>query len=124
LPLMISVTGQTIGAPALAMAYLAALALLAPRVQFLSRLAPVGRMALTNYLLQTVICVTLFYGYGFGLYGRIGQAGGLLLTIAIFLLQIPFSNWWLNRYRFGPMEWLWRCLTYRKIQPMRQTNLA
>ena len=119
LSLMLSITGQTFGAPALAMAYLAALALLAPRVSFLSRLAPVGRMALTNYLLQTVICVTLFYGYGFGLYGRIGQAGGLLLTAVIFLLQIPFSNWWLNRYRFGPMEWLWRCLTYRKMQPMR-----
>ncbi len=124
LSIMVSVTGQTFGAPALAMAYLALLALLAPRVPFISRLAPVGRMALTNYLLQSLICVTLFYGYGLGLYGRIGQAEGLLLTAVIFLLQIPFSNWWLKRYRFGPMEWLWRCLTYRKMQPMRRSRLV
>lgn len=122
--LMVSLVGQTFGAPALSAAYLAALGLLATRVEVLSKLAAVGRMALTNYLLQTVICVTLFYGYGFGLYGRIGPAGGILLTVAIFLLQIPFSNWWLSRYRFGPMEWLWRCLTYRQRQPMRRQAVA
>ncbi len=122
--LMISITAQTIGAPALAVAYMAGLALLAPRFPSLSRLAPVGRMALTNYLLQSVICVTLFYGTGFGLYGQLGQAAGLLLTLGIFLLQIPFSSWWLTRYRFGPMEWLWRTLTYRQRQPMQRPSLA
>ena len=76
-------------------------------------------MALTNYLLQTVICTLIFYNYGLGLYGKVGPALGLVLTVAIFLVQIPLSAWWLKRFRFGPMEWLWRSLTYAKLQPMR-----
>jgi uncharacterized protein len=86
------------------------------------RLAPLslaGRMALTNYLMQSVICTTLFYGYGFGLYGRVGIAGGIALTIAIYAVEIVWSGWWLSRFRFGPAEWLWRTLTYGRRQPMR-----
>jgi uncharacterized protein len=117
-----SVIGQTFGAPALAIFYMTSLALLAQSSTWERRLAPlanVGRMGLTNYLLQTVICTTLFYGYGFGLYGKVGIAAGILLTVVIFALQILFSAWWMKRYRFGPMEWLWRSLTYGKRQPMR-----
>ena len=82
--------------------------------------AAVGRMALTNYLLQTVICTGIFYSYGLGLYGRCSSVYGLLLTLAIFGLQIPFSVWWLRRYRFGPLEWVWRSLTYAQRQQMRR----
>jgi uncharacterized protein len=120
--LLISIIGQTFGAPALALFYMTSLALLFQRPQWQPRLMPlsfVGRMALTNYLLQTVICTVLFYGYGFGLYSRVGIAGGILLTAVLYTLQIILSKWWLSRYRFGPMEWLWRSATYLKLQPMR-----
>ncbi len=99
------------------------LALLFQRSEWQPRLMPlsyVGRMALTNYLLQTVVCTTLFYGYGFGLYGKIGIAGGIFLTVVIYALQIPLSKWWLTHFRFGPMEWLWRSATYLKLQPMKK----
>lgn len=120
-PLLISLLGQTVGAPAFSLFYMATIALLWQHPTWQARvahLAPVGRMALTNYLLQTVICTTLFYGYGFGFYNSIGIAGGILLTVAIFALQIVISGWWLRRFRFGPMEWLWRTLTYGRRQPM------
>ena len=84
----------------------------------LAPMAAVGRMALTNYLTHTLICTTIFYSYGFGLYGKVGPAWGLLLCFVIYGLQLPFSVWWLNHYRFGPMEWVWRSLTYGKRQPM------
>jgi uncharacterized protein len=77
-------------------------------------------MALTNYLLQSIICTFIFYGYGLGLFGRVGAAVGLALTLAIFTLQIAWSNWWMSRYRYGPAEWLWRSLTYMRPQPMRR----
>ena len=119
---LISLVGQTFGAPALALFYMATLTLLAERVAWRRRLAPlsfVGRMALTNYLLQSFICSTLFFGYGFAFYGQIGIAGGIALTVAIYVVEAAFSAWWLKRFRFGPMEWLWRTLTYGKRQPMR-----
>jgi uncharacterized protein len=120
--LLVALVGQTFGAPALSIFYMASLALLIQTARWEGRLRPlasVGRMAISNYLLQTIICTTLFYGYGFGLYGRIGLASGVLLTIAIYALQIPLSGWWLRRFRFGPVEWLWRSLTYGERQPMR-----
>lgn len=79
----------------------------------LSILAPVGRMALTNYLLQSIVCVTIFYGYGFGQFGRFGAAASTLIGLAIFAAQIAVSTLWMRRFRYGPMEWLWRRLTYR-----------
>ncbi|MCI0348402.1 MAG: DUF418 domain-containing protein [Acidobacteriales bacterium] len=86
----------------------------------LSVLAPVGRMALTNYLSHSLVYAVLFYGYGIGLalLGRIGAAACLLLAVVVFSVQILLSRWWLSRYAFGPMEWLWRSLTYGKAQPM------
>ena len=80
------------------------------------RLAPVtlaGRMPLTNYLLQTLIGVTLFYHWGFGLWGKVGPALDLVLAVAIFfIIQVPLTRWWLGRFERGPMEYLWRVLTY------------
>jgi uncharacterized protein len=80
------------------------------------RLAPIaaaGRMPLTNYLMQTAICTTLFYGWGFHLWGKVGPAAGLALSFAIFfLVQVPWSLWWLRRHEQGPIERLWSRLTY------------
>ena len=113
---------QIAGAPALALSYVAALPLLLQHSSWLTRLGPlaaVGRMALSNYLLQSLVATTLFYGYGFGLFGQVGPALGLLITIAIFLAQIPLSVWWLRHFQFGPVEWLWRSLTYLRPQALR-----
>jgi uncharacterized protein len=81
--------------------------------------APIGRMALTNYLMQSTICVLLFHSYGLGLYGKVDVWQGIALTMLIFSLQVMFSRLWLKYFKFGPLEWLWRSLTYLKIQPMR-----
>ena len=86
------------------------------------RLAAVGRMALTNYLLQTVICTTIFYGHGLGRFGRIDRPGQMGVVLAVWLFQLGVSPIWLRRFRFGPMEWLWRSLTYGRFQPMRQRS--
>ena len=85
--------------------------------------APVGRMALTNYLMQGFIYAFVLYGgvLGLGLVGRIGSFAILVICIAFFAFQTAFSHWWLARYRFGPMEWLWRALTYGTRPAMRRT---
>ena len=85
-----------------------------------SAFAATGQMALTNYLLQTLICTTLFYGHGFGLYGSVERSGQILIVFAIWAATLIWSPWWLARFRFGPFEWLWRTLTYMKLQPMRR----
>ena len=79
-----------------------------------------GQMALTNYLTQSVVLSLLFYGYGLGLSGRLGSASAMLIGIALYVIQLGFSAWWLRRYHFGPVEWLWRTLTYGRWQPMRR----
>jgi uncharacterized protein len=80
--------------------------------------APLGRMAFTNYLAQSVIFGWIFYGYGLGLFGRLGASIALAIGLGVYLGQIIFSAWWLRRYRFGPVEWLWRTLMYGVAQPM------
>jgi uncharacterized protein len=106
----------TVGGPLLTLGYISGITLAYGRSAnaraFLNAFAPAGRMALTNYLLHSVIWTTLFYGYGGGLLGRVGLALGLLLTITTIALQLVISKWWLSRYRYGPVEWLWRRLTY------------
>lgn len=74
------------------------------------------------YLSQSIICTLIFYGYGLGFFGKMGAAIGILLTFAIYLLQIPFSHWWMKRFQYGPAEWLWRSLTYRQRQPLRRPS--
>ena len=76
--------------------------------------SPVGRMALTNYLIQTIICVFIFYGYGFGLFGSIGAATATLIAFTILGFQILLSYLCLKYFRYGPIEWIWRQLTYRQ----------
>ena len=82
------------------------------------RLATVGQMALTNYIMQTFVCTTIFYGHGFGLYGKVERVWQLAIVGGVWILQLIWSPLWLRRYRFGPLEWLWRSLTYWKPQPM------
>ena len=121
---LVPVVASAIGAPALCFFYASVIVLLVQKDAWRKRLRPlaaVGRMALTNYLLQSVICTTIFNAYGFGQFGKVGPALGILMTNVIYNLQIPFSILWLRRIRFGPMEWLWRSLTYGKRQPMRPT---
>lgn len=86
---------------------------------WLSHLAPLGRMALTNYLMHSLILSSLFYGYAGGLYGEVSRAPQMLIVAAIIGLQVIFSRWWLLHYRFGPLEWLWRSLTYKKWQTFK-----
>ncbi|MEQ1921417.1 MAG: DUF418 domain-containing protein [Pyrinomonadaceae bacterium] len=110
------------GVPALALGIIALVATLWQKAgwqRILSILAPVGRMALTNYLMQTVICVLIFYGYGFGLFGKFGALTATAIAFGIFLLQIVTSTLWLKYFAYGPMEWIWRQLTYRKRLPLR-----
>ena len=81
--------------------------------QRLQPMAIAGRMPLTNYLMQTLICTSIFFGWGLGLWGKVGPALEILMAFAIFfLVQVPFSKWWLARFEVGPMEYLWRTLTY------------
>lgn len=115
-------TGLLVGAPLLSLAYMSGIVLLTrqPWAQnILKHLAPVGRMALSNYLMHSIVCTLIFYGYGFGLFGQLGPVPLLGIVIAIYAVQIPISAWWLRRFRFGPFEWLWRSLTYMQFQPMR-----
>ena len=93
---------------------------LAPRL--MRCLAAVGRMALSNYLMQTILCTTLFYGYGFGLRGMLERVQLLGFVAAIWMLQLGYSPLWLGYFRLGPAEWLWRSLTYGKAQPMRKAG--
>ncbi len=107
---------------ALCLAYVSSIALLLRRAapaRVLSRLAPAGRMALTNYLTHSAVFTLLFYGYGLGLYGEYGRAATTVMALVLFAAQVWFSGWWLERYRIGPMEWLWRTMTYGRVQPLR-----
>jgi uncharacterized protein len=85
----------------------------------LAILAPMGQMALTNYLMHSLILTSIFYGYAGGFYGEIARAPQMLLAFAIILMQIPLSALWLKHFRFGPLEWLWRSLTYMQWQSFR-----
>jgi uncharacterized protein len=110
---LLAVVGQAIGFPLLAIGYASAIVLAAASGRrVLGWFAPVGRMALTNYLMHSVVCVTLSYGFGFGLFGRIGVAQALAIAVLIVAVQIPVSRWWLSRHDQGPMEWVWRRFTY------------
>jgi len=111
------------GTQILAAGYMSGLALLflnEDRRRILTPFAAVGRTALTNYLMQSVLCTLFFYHYTTGLFGRIGPAMALVPTVVLYSAQVVISNWWLQRYRFGPMEWLWRGMTYGKFPAMRR----
>jgi uncharacterized protein len=110
---LLGVVMQAVGVPMLALGYAATIALLViDGRRFITVFAPVGRMALTNYLMHSVVCVTLSYGFGFGLWWHTGASRAMAIAAAIIVVQIPLSAWWLSRFRFGPVEWAWRRLTY------------
>ncbi len=86
--------------------------------RLMARFAAVGRMALTNYLMHSAILTTVFYGYGLGLFGEVQRFAQMGFVAGVIGLQLVLSPWWLARYRFGPVEWLWRSLTYWRRQPL------
>lgn len=114
---------QTIAAPLLMLGYLGGITLLVHRgglvARLLGYLAPMGKLALTIYITQSIILNFLFYSFGLALYGRTGAAANLALALAIYPIQVVFSNFYVRWFRFGPVEWLWRSLTYGKRQPFR-----
>lgn len=91
---------------------------------FFAPFAAVGRMAFTNYILQSIIFGFIFFGYGLGLFGSMKPALALLLGGVVYGLQAILSTAWLHRFRFGPLEWLWRTLMYGRMQPMRMDSIA
>lgn len=92
--------------------------------RWLGVLAPAGRMALTHYLLQSLVGTLLFYGYGLGLWGDVSRAGQTGIVLVVFALQVAASHWWLARFRMGPVEWLWRAFTYLAWPAMRRGPAA
>lgn len=89
-----------------------------------SRLAAVGRMAFTNYLLQTILCTAVFYGHGFGWFGSAERWQQALVVVGVWVIQLVVSPIWLRHFDFGPFEWLWRSLTYGARQPFRRVTTS
>jgi uncharacterized protein len=120
---IVQAIAYALGVAPLALAYGATLLLLWEQPRWRARLiklAPCGRMALTNYLSQTAVSVATFYGVGLGLMGRVGPLVWTLYAVAIVTAQVAFSHWWLTRFRFGPLEWVWRQATYGRMLPLRR----
>jgi uncharacterized protein len=112
-----------VGYQALALCYICALSLLCTRPAWrrrLSVLAPAGQMTLTNYFLQSLLGALLFSGWGLGLYGQVGPFVVLLLTLAVCVLQLVTSTWWLRHFHMGPLEWLWRLLLRKQQYPFKR----
>lgn len=108
---------HTQGGTALAMSYLALIVMCSQTHRFRwfrQKLASTGRMALTNYLMQSIIVTTLCFSYGFGLYGKVSPLQGIIIALVIYIIQLFLSDLWLKQFRYGPLEWLWRSLTYGK----------
>lgn len=115
------------GASAFSFFYAALIAVLFERPRWRRILAPlgaVGRTALTNYVLQTILFSLVFAGFGFGQQARLGSAPVFAIAALIYAIELPFSVWWLKHFQFGPLEWLWRTLTYMRLQPMRRPPVA
>ncbi len=128
-PLMIAtfVPLQVISGPMVALGYLGAIRVLVARgvaPSLFGALAAAGRMALTVYLLETTFSTLVFYHYGLGWFGTLSRVQGMALVVAIYICLVVFSVEWLRHFRFGPMEWLWRSLTYLRPQPMRRRQHA
>lgn len=119
----LQVVQYLIGASTLGLFYITAVALLVRHQAWQTALRPlayVGRMAFTNYIMQSVICTLIFYGYGLGWYGKVGPLAGTLIALGVFGVQMLFSGVWLRFFRIGPLEWLWRAVTYLTIPPLRR----
>jgi len=110
------------GAPVLGLGYAAIITLLLEKEACRRALLPfaaVGRLALTNYLFHAFVIAAFTYQWGLGLYGEMGPFWGLMAVFAIFPLMVIASSWWIARFQFGPIEWLWRTLTYGQLQSLR-----
>jgi len=86
------------------------------------RLAAVGQTALSNYLLQTLLCTTIFFGRGLGLFGSVSRLGQMGIVLGVWAFQLWISPWWLAKFKYGPAEWLWRSLAYWQRQPMKRQS--
>ncbi|WP_159882731.1 DUF418 domain-containing protein [Paenibacillus puerhi] len=124
--------GTILGPNLLALGYLFAFALLYASMKrtsvWLVRLEAVGRLSLTNYLLQTAVCTTLFYGYGLGWFGQLGVLAGCAIGLALYSLQVAASSWYLLHFRTGPVERLLRMGTYltlsAKAKPGKRAEVS
>ncbi|KAB2330919.1 DUF418 domain-containing protein [Bacillus mesophilum] len=114
---------DTFGGPLLAVAYGSFIAWAVGSMHLLKLLKPlayIGKMSLSNYLFQSLLCSILFYGYGFGLFGEISVVTGTVLVIIIFFIQLLFSRFYAKRFLYGPVEWVWRSFTYWEIPKMKK----
>ena len=125
LPVVIgSIMLPTLLRPLMIIGWACLIILLARPGALTTRIAAAGRMAFTNYLGTTILCTTLFYGYGFGLYGHLSRAELYLVVFAVWALMLLWSKPWLEHFRYGPFEWLWRSLARLRLQPIRGGALA
>lgn len=90
----------------------------------LDRIAPVGRMSVTNYMVQSIVGVSLFYGFGGNFAVEFNYLQSFLLGAAFCIIQIAYSNWWIKRFYYGPMEWLWRSLTWFQVVPLSRRKAS
>lgn len=103
------------GGVLMAIAYACLIAVVMEKFQggkLLLFLAPVGKLSMSNYLFQSVVTTLIFYNYGLGFYGKISLTAGVLLALGIFFIQVLMSHFWVKRFYYGPVEWLWRSVTY------------
>lgn len=103
----------------MSLGYIAMFLIIVRRLPVLVKiLQPVGQMALTNYIMQTVIMMVIFYG--FNLFNRVDAVWFLPIVLAVFTIQVIYSHLWMKVFRFGPLEWLWRTVTYLKVIPIKR----
>jgi uncharacterized protein len=115
-----------LGMPVVGLGYAAAITLLIGNEKWKRRLtlfAPIGRMALTNYLFTGFVLALITFQWGFGLYGQVFPVTGLLIVVLLLPVQMLASRWWLSRFAFGPFEWLWRGWTYGRFPPMTRSQV-
>jgi len=114
-----------IGSVGSALAYIALAMLLAKSAKFIKLkhvVSSVGKMAFTNYILMSVLGTFIFYGFGLGIFGQVERTGQILIVFGIWIVLLTISPLWLKSYRYGPLEWLWRGLTYWRLQPMKKAT--
>jgi len=120
---MAGLTAMDIANMAMTFIYIAVFVMLYRKARperWLANFAPYGRMALTNYVLQSIIGTGLLYGYGLGLIGDLRHLYTFGLALLVVAVQVWFSKWWLSYFNYGPLEWVWRSLTFFKVYPMRK----
>lgn len=115
----LSMLSNTLGGPLMALGYIALFIIISRKTKGLVKLLqPVGQMALTNYISQTVIMITLFYG--FNLFNQVEAKWFIPIVLVVFIIQVMISHVWMKVFRYGPLEWLWRSFTYLKIMPIKR----